>query len=617
MPSISAILDSISVPSLIKDDVIQRGKFENAARGVIYYTGGFTVVFPVDINGHKWAFRCWHTEMGNVRERFKKVSDYINSLNSPYFGNFYYCDEGLIVDGKIFPTTRMDWIKGETINQYIYRNANNKDKLLALADEFLSMIDFLHTNNIAHGDLQHGNIIVTDSGKIKLVDYDSLFVPGLENANDIITGKAEFQHPKRRNNLKSSAKLDYFSELVIYLSIIAIAHDPSLIDKFSIEDSLLFQSNDWNSFEDSEIYLSLKTISNDDVTILLEILNSYLREENIENLLPFPLLWENLLNEPIIHNFTCGLSDGIVYKGKETTITWEAENVGHILLAGIELPKEKSSYKMTFTKDCDLVLVVRNGLHTVEKVKHIRVVDIPSIYFSVSKNKLKKNDNSTESTKLFWDVSNSSSVTLRCGNKILSTENQSTGFTIKPACDSKYELIVIGLDNKSEFKSEISIIVKNPANIQFESDKQFTLPEVPVILSWTIDHAKSVKLNDKTVPHKGSATFTPTGDTDFRLAVTDEFGETIKNLKIRMLPLPVVERVIVHTPNLNEISNIQYSAPKFEATPNIPAINSEFIKLQAPMSPDLKQVGLFVEMQDAPTLSLAKRISNFIKNIIR
>ena len=126
-----------------------------------------------------------------------------------------------------------------------------------------------------------------------------------------------------------------------------------------------------------------------------------------------------------------------------------------------------------------------------------------------------------------------------------------------------------------------------------------------------------MKLNDITVPHKGSATFTPTGDTDFRLAVTDEFGETIKNLKIRMLPLPVVERVIVHTPNLNEISNIQYSAPKFEATPNIPAINSEFIKLQAPMSPDLKQVGLFVEMQDAPTLSLAKRISNFIKNIIR
>ena len=58
MPSISAILDSISVPSLIKDDVIRRGKFENASRGVIYYTGGFTVVFPVDVKGHKWAFRC-------------------------------------------------------------------------------------------------------------------------------------------------------------------------------------------------------------------------------------------------------------------------------------------------------------------------------------------------------------------------------------------------------------------------------------------------------------------------------------------------------------------------------------------------------------------------------
>ena len=615
MPPISAILDSISVPSLIKDDVVRCGKFDNAPRGVIYYAGGFTVVFPVDVNGHKWAFRCWHTEMGNVRERFKKVSDYINTLESPYFSNFFYCDEGLIVEGKTFPTTRMDWIQGETINRYIFKNAQNKDKLLALAAEFLSMIDSLHTNNIAHGDLQHGNIIVTNSGNIKLVDYDSLFVPGLENSNDIITGKAEFQHPKRRNNLKASAKLDYFSELVIYLSIIAIAHEPSLIDKYSIEDSLLFQSNDWSDFENSEIYQSLKSINNDDITILLEILTSYLKEEDIDNLLPFPLLWGNILKEPIIHNFSCGLSDGIVYKGKESTITWDAENVGHVLLDGIELPKEKTSYKMTFSKDSDLVLVIRNGLHSVKKIKHIRVVDIPSINFSASKNKLKKN--STESTKLFWDVSNSSSVTLRCGNKILSTENQSTGFTIKPACDSKYELIVIGLDNKTEFKSEISIIVRNPANIQFESDKQFTLPEVPVILSWTIDHAKSVKLNEITVPHKGSATFTPTGDTDFRLAVTDEFGETIKNLKIRMLPLPVVERVVVHTPNLNEISYIHYSAPKFEATPNIPVISSEFIKLQAPMSPDLKLAGIFVEMRDTPALSLAKRISNFIKNIIR
>ena len=170
MPSISEILDSVSVPALIKDEVIRNGNFEKSSRGVIYYSGGFTVVFPVYSNGHKWAFRCWHTEMGNVRKRFKVIADYVNQLNSSYFCNFYYCDSGLIVDGKVFPTTRMDWINGKTINQYIAKNAEIKELMLILADKFLRMTDSLHKYHIAHGDLQHGNIIITDTGDIKLVD---------------------------------------------------------------------------------------------------------------------------------------------------------------------------------------------------------------------------------------------------------------------------------------------------------------------------------------------------------------------------------------------------------------------------------------------------------------
>lgn len=156
MPAISEILDSVRVPALIKDPLINTGSFAKNAKGIEYYSGGFTVVFPVTVQQEKWAFRCWHTEMGNVRERFQIISDYINNLSSPYFCNFYYCDNGIVVDGKLFPTTRMKWIDGEPINEYLIKNSTNKEKLVLLAEKFLAMTEFLHKYHIAHGDLQPG-----------------------------------------------------------------------------------------------------------------------------------------------------------------------------------------------------------------------------------------------------------------------------------------------------------------------------------------------------------------------------------------------------------------------------------------------------------------------------
>ena len=46
----------------------------------------------------------------------------------------------------------------------------------------------LHSVGFSHGDLQHGNIMVNSEGKLFLVDYDSMFVPGLENVSDEIKG---------------------------------------------------------------------------------------------------------------------------------------------------------------------------------------------------------------------------------------------------------------------------------------------------------------------------------------------------------------------------------------------------------------------------------------------
>ena len=125
------------------------------------------------------------------------------------------------------------------------------------------MVRDLHSKNIAHGDLQDGNIIVcknTHAFDLRLVDYDSLYTPtlqGWQNPDDLM-GVPDYQHPKRHK--KANEKSDYFSEFVIYLSLLAYAEKPGLWKKGQ-EKRLLFTEKDFQNPASSPTFQLLQTLS--------------------------------------------------------------------------------------------------------------------------------------------------------------------------------------------------------------------------------------------------------------------------------------------------------------------------------------------------------------------
>lgn len=286
---IQDIITSVSVPSLVLDEFIRRGSFAKLRNGDVQaYVGGFSVVFPVIVNGEKWAYRCWHIPIDDAYERYRLIGNYLETKKLPYFCSFSYTQQGVVVNGQKYPTTKMRWADGVTLKEYICKNCYSPNKLLALAAGFLEMCKTLHENHIAHGDLQHGNIIVSPSGRLYLVDYDSLYVPTMGNRfRDSISGLVDYQHPKRKSNRLASEKLDYFSELVIYLSLLAIAEKPNLVNAYQVEDTecLLFKASDFSNFSNSSIYRDLMGLS-DSVRFYTQVLESYLYDSLIENLDP-------------------------------------------------------------------------------------------------------------------------------------------------------------------------------------------------------------------------------------------------------------------------------------------------------------------------------------------
>ena len=180
----------------------------------------------------------------------------------------------------------MDWVNAKPLKKYISENLKDSTCLNALAKSFAYMVKDLHTHNISHGDLQHGNIMVKDDGSLVLVDYDSMYVPELQGWTDEISGLAGYQHPARWNNKKLTPKADYFSELAIYTSLKALAELPDLWNDLDMEDTdtMLFSAEDIKSGGTTPIFTILESTSS--CQYLSTKIKDFLARETIEDLEP-------------------------------------------------------------------------------------------------------------------------------------------------------------------------------------------------------------------------------------------------------------------------------------------------------------------------------------------
>lgn len=287
------------------------------------YTGGFNMVFQLTKKSKKWAFRVWHVPMGSTKERYQAISRYLTRTKLPYFADFIFEEKGIVAGGEFLDTIRMEWLDGLLFKEYLEKHLSNSQVLTKLAEDFLVMCEDLRRHNISHGDLQEGNILVDAAGKIKLVDYDSVYVPEIDGANELVTGLKGYQHPSRfmKRENKVSHKADYFSELIIYLSIQALAIKPDLWSKYQLKETsfLLFSDTDFLDLPKSQIYADLHCIDSK-IDTLLSILIRYLESEDYTKLEQFGYY---LLPPNVVYFKIAAETGG---KGKEKELAWKVEN---------------------------------------------------------------------------------------------------------------------------------------------------------------------------------------------------------------------------------------------------------------------------------------------------
>jgi hypothetical protein len=226
------------------------------------WSGAFAVVYKglhAD-GGGAFALRIFTTESPERRERYDNISEYLKGRRLACLVPFEYRDRSIrsAGDGKWYPLIVMDWVEGETLYRWTRAAclAGNHQALTLASQHWLALVKELADAQIAHGDLQHANVMVTPEGRLMLVDYDCMCVPALVGRRNLEVGVEPYQHPQRNATTLLGPDLDHFSALVIYVALRALAADPRLWDRYvekPAHDKLLFRTEDFQAPDGSPL----------------------------------------------------------------------------------------------------------------------------------------------------------------------------------------------------------------------------------------------------------------------------------------------------------------------------------------------------------------------------
>ncbi len=250
--------EAVQSPQIcFSDQDLKRATIETNSMGLPRSASGtFASVYKANCGNTSWAVRCFLSERPDQKERYRHISDFILFDNLDSTVDFYYLEEGIRVKGDWYPCLKMVWVNGTTLDQFIERHHRDAEQMTWLLREFHKLVGELEGAGIAHGDLQHGNILVTDEG-LRLVDYDALFVPALLGKKSLEFGHPNYQHPQRTED-HYDPDVDNFSCWIIHASLLAVAIDPDLFNAHGGGDEcILFKRTDLANPTSSTLFQSL------------------------------------------------------------------------------------------------------------------------------------------------------------------------------------------------------------------------------------------------------------------------------------------------------------------------------------------------------------------------
>ena len=152
--------------------------------------------------------------------RFVQEAKAASALNHPNIITIYDIDQA---DGVYFMA--MEFVAGRNLGERIGRKALRAEEAVRYAVQIAAALERAHAAGIVHRDLKPGNVMVTEDGLVKVLDFGLALLTRLAEASDaeatltqaartedgVILGTVAYMSPEQAEGKKLDARSDIFS----------------------------------------------------------------------------------------------------------------------------------------------------------------------------------------------------------------------------------------------------------------------------------------------------------------------------------------------------------------------------------------------------------------------
>ncbi|CAB4566327.1 MAG: PASTA domain-containing protein [Actinobacteria bacterium] len=192
--------------------------------GAIIGRGGMAdVIAANDIRlGRKVAIKLMRRELASdplFLARFRREAQAAAGLNHPTIVAVYDSGEDIVgtgTDAASLPYIVMELVEGETVRDILRSGAGfTPERALQVARDVLTALDYSHRNGIVHRDIKPGNVMITKSGAIKVMDFG--IARAMSDSGNTLTasqtvmGTAQYLSPEQARGGEADARSDIYS----------------------------------------------------------------------------------------------------------------------------------------------------------------------------------------------------------------------------------------------------------------------------------------------------------------------------------------------------------------------------------------------------------------------
>ncbi len=155
--------------------------------------------------------------------RFEREAQLCSQLDNPNICTIYDFSEA---DGVFY--IAMQYVEGKNVRQLVSGRALALKSALSIAIQVTDALAYAHSKNIIHRDIKAGNIMVTDAGQVKILDFglaklledDHADQTGGQDRNEITElgipyGTATYAAPEQAKGERADHRSDIFSTGVL------------------------------------------------------------------------------------------------------------------------------------------------------------------------------------------------------------------------------------------------------------------------------------------------------------------------------------------------------------------------------------------------------------------